>query len=77
MSRGFKIKNSINIVKQVRNRKKLIELFKVDNKNLAHTKWNYKYHIMFVYKHIKQIIWIKIKINTNKIMSVQENLYIL
>jgi len=33
----------------------------MDNSSLAHTKWNYKYHIVFAPKYRRQIIYGKIK----------------
>lgn len=33
----------------------------MDNSSLAHSKWNYKYHIVFATKYRRQIIYGKIK----------------
>ena len=34
---------------------------KLDTNSLAHTKWNYKYHIVFAPKYRRQVIYGKIK----------------
>ncbi len=35
----------------------------MDNSSLAHSKWNCKYHIVFVPKYRRQIIYGKIKVD--------------
>lgn len=40
----------------------------MDNNNLAHTKWNYKYHIVFAPKYRRQVIYGKIKKEIGKIL---------
>ena len=39
-----------------------------DNKSLAHTKWNSKYHIVFAPKYRRQIIYGKLKVEIGKIL---------
>ena len=40
----------------------------MDNKSLAHTTWNCKYHIVFAPKYRRQIIYGKIKADVGKIL---------
>ena len=40
----------------------------MDNNSLAHTKWNYKYHIVFAPKYRRQVIYGKIKKDIGKIL---------
>lgn len=40
----------------------------MDNKSLAHTAWNCKYHIVFAPKYRRQIIYGKIKADVGKIL---------
>ncbi len=40
----------------------------MDNNSLAHTKWNCKYHILFVPKCRRKVIYGKIKKDTEKIL---------
>ncbi len=39
-----------------------------DNKSLAHTTWNCKYHIVFTPKYRRQIVYGKIKADVGKIL---------
>lgn len=41
---------------------------KLDNKSLAHTTWNCKYHIVFAPKYRRQIIYNQIKADVGKIL---------
>ena len=41
---------------------------KLDTDSLAHTKWNYKYHIVFAPKYRRQIIYGKIKADIGKML---------
>ena len=34
---------------------------KIDTNSIAHTTWNYKYHIVFAPKYLRQVIYGKIK----------------
>lgn len=38
-----------------------------DNKSLAHTKWNYKYHIVFAPKYRRQVTYGKLKAEVGRI----------
>ena len=40
----------------------------MDNKSLAHTTWNCKYHIVFAPKYRRQVIYGKIKADIGKIL---------
>lgn len=40
----------------------------MDNKSLAHTTWNCKYHIVFAPKYRRQIVYGKIKADAGKIL---------
>ena len=40
----------------------------MDNNSLAHTKWECKYHLVFVPKYRRQIIYGKLKIEIGKIL---------
>lgn len=40
----------------------------MDNKSLAHTTWNCKYHIVFAPKYRRQIIYGKIKVDIGRIL---------
>ena len=40
----------------------------MDNNSLAHTRWNYKYHIVFAPKYRRQVIYGKIKAEIGKII---------
>lgn len=40
----------------------------MDNNNLAHTKWNFKYHIVFAPKYRRQVIYRKIKADIGQIL---------
>ena len=40
----------------------------MDNKSLAHTTWNCKYHIVFAPKYRRQVIYEKIKADIGKIL---------
>ena len=39
-----------------------------DNKSLAHTKWNCKYHIVFAPKYRRQVIYGKLKVEVGRIL---------
>ena len=39
-----------------------------DNKSLAHTKWNCKYHIVFAPKYRRQVIYGKLKAEVGRIL---------
>ena len=41
---------------------------KLDTESLAHTKWNYKYHIVFAPKYRRQVIYGKIKTDIGQIL---------
>jgi putative transposase len=40
----------------------------MDNKSLAHSKWNCKYHIVFAPKYRRKVIYGKIKVDIGKIL---------
>ena len=40
----------------------------MDNKSLAHTTWNCKYHIVFAAKYRRQVIYGKIKADIGQIL---------
>jgi len=40
----------------------------MDNKSLAHTTWNCKYHIVFAPKYRRQIIYGQIKVDVGRIL---------
>ncbi len=40
----------------------------MDNKSLAHTTWNCKYHIVFAPKYRRQVVYGKIKADVGKIL---------
>lgn len=40
----------------------------MDNKSLAHTKWNCKYHIVFAPKYRRQVIYGQIKADIGNIL---------
>ena len=41
---------------------------KIDTSSIAHTTWNWKYHIVFAPKYRRQVTYGKIKTNTKEIM---------
>ena len=41
---------------------------KLDTDSLAHTQWNYKYHIVFAPKYRRQVIYGKIKVDIGKML---------
>lgn len=63
------LKNSSRTIKSgLANRLRTKGAPKLNNKSLAHTTWNCKYHIVFVPKYRRQIIYDQIKEDVGRIL---------